>query len=49
LNRFKVISFYGKKLHITPEFYEAENKSKKTHIESYNNDDDYKQKKKRMS
>jgi hypothetical protein len=43
----KVISFYANKIHSNPAFYEAEKKRVvKYQVERYNNDDEYKQKKK---
>ncbi len=43
----RVISFYTNKIHSNPEFYEAEKKRVvKYQVERYNNDDDYKEKKK---
>ena len=43
----RVISFYTNKIHSNPEFYEAEKKRVvKYQVERYNNDDEYKQKKK---
>ena len=43
----KVVSFYTNKIHSNPAFYEAEKKRVvKYQVERYNNDDEYKQKKK---
>ena len=43
----KIISFYNNKIHSNPEFYALEKKRVvKYQIERYNNDDEYKQKKK---
>ena len=43
----KIVSFYNNKIHSNPEFYALEKKRVVTYqIERYNNDDEYKQKKK---
>ena len=43
----KIVSFYNNKIHSNPEFYALEKKRVvKYQIERYNNDDEYKQKKK---
>jgi hypothetical protein len=46
-NNIKVLSFYANKIHNNPEFYELEKKRVvKYQVQRYNNDDEYKEKKK---
>lgn len=46
-NNFKILSFYANKIHSNPEFYEKEKKRVvRYQVERYNNDEEYKQKKK---